>query len=516
MGPSIAVLNSTLLNSGTLSDSYDLGPEIGRGQYGVVRECRERATGRRFACKSIAKASLATRDSRDAVRREVAIMRRLAGCPGVVSLAGVWEDSRAVHLVMDLCAGGDLLRLVELTDHLAESPARAVFAEIARAVAECHARGVLHRDVKPENVLLTRPVRDNHVSTDLIQDTVADRAVQGESECGSRRHEAKGQNFCDSDDGSLVKLTDFGLSLIEVADCRGAKEIAGSAYYLAPEVFSGRYSFPADVWSLGVVLFVLLSGCVPFGGDDDDEIGETIREGSFTFDEESGSVWAEVSSVVKDLICWMLTKEENQRPTAEQILRHPWLSPTTEAAFYSATQVPTALTSGWRSNSLDGAYKLEHYDEDILYSEYYLPHLISHSVPTTPTTSYTSDLFSSPSSLVQDAISLLGSWSSLPLLASLSESEFPYSHVSPTSAMFSPSSPTKSPLSQSGREMTGEPNKHEACGADVDLVTPLPHTCAIQIQQKQQQQPLQLEQKQQHGHFLLPPYVGWVGGGLLF
>ncbi|CAI7856853.1 unnamed protein product [Closterium sp. NIES-54] len=292
MGPSIAVLSNALLNSGNLCDHYDVGDEIGRGQYGVVRECREHATGRSFACKSIAKSLLATHDSREAVRREVAIMRRLAGCPGVVSLAGAWEDSRAVHLVMDLCAGGDLLRLVELADHLAEASARAVFAEIVQAVAECHARGVLHRDLKPENVLLSRPVPDSAALVQLIQCNVVDRTILGGNNGDSTERDAKGQDPCvsNSSDSSLVKLTDFGLSIIEAADRRGAKEVAGSAYYLAPEVFSGRYSFPADVWSLGVVLFVLLSGCVPFGGEDDDEIGEAIREGSFTFDEENADL----------------------------------------------------------------------------------------------------------------------------------------------------------------------------------------------------------------------------------
>ncbi|CAI5978031.1 unnamed protein product [Closterium sp. NIES-65] len=198
---------------------------------------------------------------------------------------------------MDLCAGGDLLRLVELADHLAEACARAMFAEIVRAVAECHARGVLHRDLKPENVLLLRPVPDNSSLIELIQGTVIEDTVLGGNNGDSTERKAKGQESCNprSSDSSLVKLTDFGLSVIEAADRRGAKEVAGSAYYLAPEVFSGRYSFPADVWSLGVVLFVLLSGCVPFGGEDDDEIGEAIREGSFAFDEESGSAWKEVS-----------------------------------------------------------------------------------------------------------------------------------------------------------------------------------------------------------------------------
>ncbi|CAI5974306.1 unnamed protein product [Closterium sp. NIES-65] len=142
---------------GDVRRAYALGKELGKGGGGVVRECLDPLTGRPVAaCKSIPKSKLQRRDLADEVRMEVTAMKRLHGHAHVVQLLGVYEDARAVHLVMELCTGGDLYDFLTAAVTLPEPLAARIASQILRALSHCHRNGILHRDVKPENILLVR------------------------------------------------------------------------------------------------------------------------------------------------------------------------------------------------------------------------------------------------------------------------------------------------------------------------------------------------------------------------
>ncbi|GJP36822.1 hypothetical protein CLOM_g21295 [Closterium sp. NIES-68] len=279
-----------------LDDFFSLDSRVlGSGQFGTVRRCTEMLSGGRFACKTISKDRLRTEAEREEVRREVALMQRVGASgaaeageahPGVVQLRGVFEDEDSVHLVMDLCDGGELFDEVVRCGRLSERDAATVFAQIASAVAHCHARGVLHRDLKPENILLTR-------------DPSAPRSTAP----------------------LTTKLADFGLAVPLDSGDR-AIGVAGSPFYIAPEVLLGAYAFEADVWSLGVILYILLSGAPPFWGATDKDVFVDVLKGVVDF---SGEEWDGVSEEAKRLVLCLLQRDPERRPTAAQILSHPWI-----------------------------------------------------------------------------------------------------------------------------------------------------------------------------------------------
>ncbi|CAI5979337.1 unnamed protein product [Closterium sp. NIES-64] len=229
----------------------------GTGQFGTVRRCTERLTGARFACKTISKDRLRSEAEQEEVRREVALMQRVGGSgagetqgvahPGVVQLRGVFEDEHSVHLVMDLCEGGELFDEVVRRGRLSERDAANVFAQVASAVAHCHARGVLHRDLKPENILLTRDPSAPFSTAPLT-----------------------------------TKLADFGLA-VPLQSGNRAMGVAGSPFYMAPEVLLGEYALEADVWSLGVILYILLCGAPPFWGPTDKDVFVEVLKGVVGF-----------------------------------------------------------------------------------------------------------------------------------------------------------------------------------------------------------------------------------------
>lgn len=137
-----------------LKDSFVLGQQLGWGQFGVIRVCSNKSTGEVFACKSIAKDRLVTSDDARSVKLEIEILTRLSGHPNVVDLKAVYEDEDYVHLVMELCAGGELFHRLERNGRFSEVEARILFRHLMRVVLYCHEIGVVHRDLKPENILL--------------------------------------------------------------------------------------------------------------------------------------------------------------------------------------------------------------------------------------------------------------------------------------------------------------------------------------------------------------------------
>ncbi|GJP30834.1 hypothetical protein CLOM_g7164 [Closterium sp. NIES-68] len=276
--------------TGRLEDYFVLDSHVlGSGQFGTVRRCTERATGSRFACKTLLKDRLSTEAERDEIRREIELMQRVAvggAHTGIVQLRAVFEDDVAVHLVMELCEGGELFDEVVRRGRFNERDAASVFAQVASAVAHCHARGVLHRDLKPENILL---VRDPSVPLCAAPLT--------------------------------TKVADFGLGVSLVAGER-AKGVAGSPFYIAPEVLTGDYSLGADVWSLGVILYILLSGVPPFWGATDKDVFVEVLRGAVDM---SGPEWSGVSEEAKHLVRCLLQRDPARRPSAAAILSHPWI-----------------------------------------------------------------------------------------------------------------------------------------------------------------------------------------------
>lgn len=147
-----AILDATQIS--ILSDWYVLGMQLGWGQFGVIRECTDKFTGKVLACKSIAKDRLVTVDDVCSVKLEIEIMARLSGHPNVVDLKAVYEEKDYVHLLMELCAGGELFHRLEKYGRFPENQAKVIFRQLMQVVKYCHDNGIVHRDLKPENILL--------------------------------------------------------------------------------------------------------------------------------------------------------------------------------------------------------------------------------------------------------------------------------------------------------------------------------------------------------------------------
>ncbi|KAL9266721.1 Calcium-dependent protein kinase 2-like protein [Drosera capensis] len=266
--------------TGNLKDDYTIGRKLGHGQFGTTFHCTEKASGKEYACKSIAKRKLVTKEDVEDVRREVQIMHHLAGHPNVISIKAAYEDPLAVHLVMELCAGGELFDRIVKRGHYTERKAADLARTIARIVQACHSLGVMHRDLKPENFL-----------------------------------------FVDEKEDSPLKTIDFGLStFFKPGDI--FNDVVGSPYYVAPEVLRKRYGSEADVWSAGVIIYILLSGTPPFWGEKEGEIFEEVLHGDLDF---SLDPWPGISEGAKDLVRRMLVRDPKKRLKPHEVLCHPWI-----------------------------------------------------------------------------------------------------------------------------------------------------------------------------------------------
>lgn len=275
--------------------------EVGRGEFGVVRPCMLRSTGRVFACKTVNKSRLVETERIEDLEMELYCMGVMPSHANIVQLHSVHEDLEEVHMVMEMCDGGDLFELVAKQGHLAEPTAACIFRQAVEAVAFCHFQGVAHLDIKPENLLI--------FSKGMSGDCFLDRSM------GDRRQAQMADIH--------VKLADFGQAVL-LEPSQMAQGLAGSSLYMAPEVVCGKpYSFPADVWSLGVLLYVILAGYVPFWGEDVQHIFVAI---CCKDPDLSSPPWHSISAEAKHLVRLMLNPDPNLRPTATEVLSHPWLS----------------------------------------------------------------------------------------------------------------------------------------------------------------------------------------------
>ncbi|KAK4755265.1 hypothetical protein SAY87_009022 [Trapa incisa] len=151
--------------TGNLKEIYNLGRKLGQGQFGTTFLCTEKATGKEFACKTIAKRKLLTQEDVEDVRREIQILHHMAGHPNVISIIDAYEDAVAVHLVMELCAGGELFDRIVQRGHYTERKAAELARLIVGVVEACHSLGVMHRDLKPENFLFVNQEEESPIKS---------------------------------------------------------------------------------------------------------------------------------------------------------------------------------------------------------------------------------------------------------------------------------------------------------------------------------------------------------------
>ncbi|KAG6420487.1 hypothetical protein SASPL_117018 [Salvia splendens] len=263
-----------------VKSKYSLGKELGRGQFGVTYMCTEIATGQSYACKSILKRKLASKSDKEDMKREVDIMQHLSGQHNIVEFKGAFEDRQSVHLIMEVCRGGELFDSIIAQGHYSEKAASDLCRQIVNVVQNCHFMGVMHRDLKPENFLLSS-----------------------------------------KDEKATLKATDFGLSVF-IEEGKVYHDIVGSAYYVAPEVLRRSYGKEIDVWSAGVILYILLSGVPPFWAETEKGIFDAILNEEVDFDSQP---WPSISNSAKDLVRKMLNKDPRRRITSAQVLEHPWI-----------------------------------------------------------------------------------------------------------------------------------------------------------------------------------------------
>ncbi|CAK9167762.1 unnamed protein product [Ilex paraguariensis] len=258
-----------------IEEKYLVDRELGRGEFGVTYLCIERDSRELLACKSISKRKLRTAVDVEDVRREVAIMKHLPKNSSIVSLKEACEDDNAVHLVMELCEGGELFDRIVARGHYTERAAAAVTRTIVEVVQLCHKHGVIHRDLKPENFL-----------------------------------------FANKKENSPLKAIDFGLSIFFKPGERFS-EIVGSPYYMAPEVLKRNYGPEIDIWSAGVILYILLCGVPPFWAESEQGVAQAILRGTIDFKREP---WPSISESAKSLVRHMVEPDPKLRLTAKQVL----------------------------------------------------------------------------------------------------------------------------------------------------------------------------------------------------
>ncbi|OIW13794.1 hypothetical protein TanjilG_31683 [Lupinus angustifolius] len=256
---------------------YELCEEIGRGRFGTIYRCFDITTNEIYACKIINKTVLTDSTDRECLQNEPKYMTLLSPHPNILQIYDVSQDDDVLTIVMELCQPLTLFDKI-FQNTLSEPQSASVMVQLISAINHCHRLGVAHRDLKPDNILF--------------------------------------------DSMGILKLGDFG-SAEWFSEEKMMSGIVGTPYYVAPEILMGReYDEKVDVWSCGVILYMMLVGIPPFYGDDAVQIFEAVVRGNLRF---PSRLFRSVSSSAKDLLRNMICKDASRRFSAQQVLMHPWI-----------------------------------------------------------------------------------------------------------------------------------------------------------------------------------------------
>ena len=268
-------------NSKVFTEVYKLHDKpLGSGAYGEVWLCNHLITNELRAVKILLKEGMPQEEiDNRSVFIEVEILKSLDH-PNILKVFEYFEDATRYYIVMEYCKGGDVFDKLQKLSRFTEAQAATVIEQLLAGLNYLHGKKIIHRDIKPENLLLCESQNPQELN---------------------------------------IKIIDFNIA---TAMKKKNTEVIGTTDYMAPEVFKGKYDEKCDIWGVGVILYMLISGGVPFPGKEDDEIEKMIQKGSYVL--ENG-FWNGVSADCKDLIKKLLAKSPESRYSALEALEHSWI-----------------------------------------------------------------------------------------------------------------------------------------------------------------------------------------------
>ncbi|CAO3620915.1 unnamed protein product [Cunninghamella blakesleeana] len=273
---------------------------LGVGSFAVVKECIHKETKKQFALKIILKKFIEGKENM--LDSELDILKQVRH-PNIVSMHALYETKEAVYIVTDLASGGELFQQILTKGSYTERDACHLIYQVLNGLAYLHEHDIIHRDIKPENLL-----------------------------------------FQTMDENANLMITDFGLSKILKNQDDILTTTCGTPGYVAPEVLLQEgYGKPVDLWSVGVITFILLAGYTPFYGSDQAELFSSILKGEYSFDEE---YWCDISDSAKSFIDGLLAYKPEKRLTAHEALVHPWMTNTLENGNESQSNLMANVRKG--------------------------------------------------------------------------------------------------------------------------------------------------------------------------
>lgn len=310
-----------------IEEIYTFGRILGKGSFGLVIEATEKETETKWAIKKVNKEKAGS-SAVKLLEREVSILKSVKH-EHIIHLEQVFETPKKMYLVMELCEDGELKKILERKGHFSENETRWIIQSLASAIAYLHSKDIVHRDLKLENIMVKSSYVDDNNELNLN-----------------------------------IKVTDFGLAVKKQGRRSEAmlQTTCGTPMYMAPEVINAHeYSQQCDIWSIGVIMYILLCGEPPFLASSEEKLFELIRKGNLSFEDP---VWDSVSDCAKTVLHQLMKVDPAHRITAKELLDSPWLTGN-EGSSVRPTNV-LEMMKQWKNNpESDEESTADHCEESI-------------------------------------------------------------------------------------------------------------------------------------------------------
>lgn len=284
-GEDIKITRNINENKNTVQTDYNVLSKIGKGSFGSVFKVHHKKTGQFRAMKVIKRDTINLQDDDKKFLKEIEILIK-ADHPNIIRIYEFFMDDVNYYLIMEFVSGGELYDTITSWKEFHEQKAAYIMKQILSAVAYLHSFNIIHRDLKPENMLVENKSKNK----------------RGDEEIN-------------------IKIIDFGTCNFLEKNAKLSLKV-GSPYYIAPEVLARNYNDKCDIWSCGVILYVLLVGYPPFTGNSTDDLLKNVSKGQYSMD---GIYWKNISKDAKELVASMLEFSPKKRISAEDALKSKWL-----------------------------------------------------------------------------------------------------------------------------------------------------------------------------------------------